>query len=249
MKSLQIFIYSALSTRPTLKILRYLTANKINILMYHGVIEDEDDLDCWWMLKRSAFERQIEYIHKHFRVVSLDEALDVIFTKKTKAKNLVVLTFDDGYRNFLDIVLPVLQSFDMPCIVYVTTGMVQHNSHIWTDQLFHSFHNSKKIEIDFSDLKLGTWRFDNKIYRRITSHKIIDILKTLPVEEKNDLKKRIIERLRETNSPEERDTVFDLLTIDDIKRISQQALVALGCHTMNHEILTKLPFDMAMNEI
>ena len=79
--------------------------------------------------------------------------------------------------HFLDIVLPVLQPFGMPCIVYVTTGMVQHNSHIWTDQLFHFFHNSKKSKLDLSDLKLGTWRFDNRNYRRITSHKIIDILK------------------------------------------------------------------------
>jgi len=242
-------VYSLSSLFYIADLCRRLTANKVKILMYHGVVHDEDDIDCWWMLKEKLFKKQIDYIAKHFQVVSLDEALEVILTQKKK-RNLLVLTFDDGYRNFCDVALPILKSFNMPCTLYVTTGLSQENSKIWTDRLFLAIHHSRKACLDLSDLSIGTWQLKDRYTKRLASHKIIDILKTFPVEKKNNLLEGIIKRINKDGySNYYVNNSFDLLTVNEIKNISEEKTVTLGSHAVSHEILTKLPLNIAAEEI
>lgn len=49
------------------------------------------------------------------------------------ATGLVALTFDDGYRDNLELGLPVLKSTSVPATVYVVTGDVGHPSVVWPE--------------------------------------------------------------------------------------------------------------------
>jgi peptidoglycan/xylan/chitin deacetylase (PgdA/CDA1 family) len=216
------------------------------MLVYHGVVGD-DATDCWWTAPQSMFQRQIEYIYRHFTVVSLDEALEALI-KKTKSKNLLVVTFDDGYRNVLENALPILHSLNMPCTIYLTTGPIQRHHLIWTDQLVLAFKNSTHLELDLSDSGLGRWQLIGNGIKRHSSQHLIDRLKTIPVERKNKLLKEIVGRLGATNDYSDPHP-FQLLSIDEVKRLAQDHLVTIGSHTVNHEILTQLPLDQAVREI
>ena len=42
-----------------------------------------------------------------------------------------MITFDDGYRDFVFYALPILKKYDLPCIHSVVYECVDQNSQIW----------------------------------------------------------------------------------------------------------------------
>jgi peptidoglycan/xylan/chitin deacetylase (PgdA/CDA1 family) len=84
------------------------------ILVYHRVGAGEREID----LSLDAFERQLSLLAEREPVLSLDEAL------RDHSSGGVVLTFDDGYRDFHDRVLPLLARDRIPALLYLATGLI-----------------------------------------------------------------------------------------------------------------------------
>lgn len=57
-------------------------------------------------------------------VISMDAAAAALSGRASMPRRAVVLTFDDGARNFRDHALPVLERHGFPAIVHVIAGMV-----------------------------------------------------------------------------------------------------------------------------
>jgi peptidoglycan/xylan/chitin deacetylase (PgdA/CDA1 family) len=47
----------------------------------------------------------------------------------------VMLTFDDGYRSVLTEALPILERYEIPALVFVSTGAVERGERFWYDAL------------------------------------------------------------------------------------------------------------------
>lgn len=62
-------------------------------------------------------------------VVTLDEALRRIAAPR--AGRFVCLTFDDGYRDNHDLLLPILESRGVPATVYVAPGLIDGTAPLW----------------------------------------------------------------------------------------------------------------------
>lgn len=84
------------------------------VLLYHRVGDGRSEID----MPVGAFERQLEHLRERERVLTLDEALD------GDPRGGVVLTFDDGYRDFVESVVPLLVEHRMPAVLYLATGLV-----------------------------------------------------------------------------------------------------------------------------
>ena len=99
----------------------------MQILMYHqvGPFKGIRTHRATYVNNR-CFRRQMAFLH-HFgyRVVPLSFLLqgEGAVGEISKAKT-VALTFDDGYKNFIDYALPVLQHYKFPATVYVLTKML-----------------------------------------------------------------------------------------------------------------------------
>ncbi|HET6813334.1 MAG TPA: hypothetical protein VFJ69_04905, partial [Actinomycetota bacterium] len=74
------------------------------ILLYHRVAGLGGEIDT----PPALFERQLAALATHERVLTLDQALD------GRAGGGVVVTVDDGYRDFSDTVLPLLHRYQVP---------------------------------------------------------------------------------------------------------------------------------------
>ncbi|MGH2697719.1 MAG: polysaccharide deacetylase family protein [Actinomycetota bacterium] len=83
------------------------------ILLYHRVGSGEREID----LPVDAFARQLELLAAHGDLLTLDQALE-------GRSGGVVLTFDDGFIDFHQHVLPLLVRHSAPALLYLATGLV-----------------------------------------------------------------------------------------------------------------------------
>jgi peptidoglycan/xylan/chitin deacetylase (PgdA/CDA1 family) len=89
----------------------------LSILVYHRVGVGEREID----LPLADFERQMAYLSERERVLTLDQALE-------DDGGGVVVTIDDGFRDFHEHVVPVLERHGVPAILYLATGLVEDGS-------------------------------------------------------------------------------------------------------------------------
>lgn len=94
------------------------TGPGIIILIYHSIAEEGSIVS----VPPREFQNQIKWLVDNYRIVSLDEAL----TCKSINEDVLVLSFDDGYKDYLTEALPILQRYNVPSIVYVVTNLVQN---------------------------------------------------------------------------------------------------------------------------
>lgn len=69
------------------------------------------------------FRRQIDWLQAHHRIVSLEETVEL--RGDPDAKDLVVLTFDDGYADVFHNAFPLLEDRRLPFTLYLTTGPIE----------------------------------------------------------------------------------------------------------------------------
>jgi peptidoglycan/xylan/chitin deacetylase (PgdA/CDA1 family) len=94
------------------------------ILMYHSIVNDHSD-DAY-SVAITAFQEQISWLRRHgFEIIHLSSLHRLLI--EGSAKNLnkkVVVTFDDGYKDFLTNALPVLKRNEAPATVFIVTEML-----------------------------------------------------------------------------------------------------------------------------
>ncbi len=88
------------------------------VLAYHRVGGQTDSpVD----LPTHLFRRQMAHLAASADVVDLDTALESLTDARSPAEPQVVLTFDDGTSDFVDIALPILADYGLPATLYVAT--------------------------------------------------------------------------------------------------------------------------------
>jgi len=92
----------------------------IAVLFYHR-IADEHPND--WTISNAVFTRQIEWLQRHFDMISLEEAQRRIRSGKNH-RMAVSITFDDGYADNCQGALPLLIKKRVPCTYFVSTNFI-----------------------------------------------------------------------------------------------------------------------------
>lgn len=95
-------------------LLRPRRAGDLVVLLYHRVGVGSGEID----LPRDAFERQMRTLAEEDRPVTLEQATS------NGSHGGVVVTFDDGTPDFHQYVLPVLQRYRVPAVLYLATEPV-----------------------------------------------------------------------------------------------------------------------------
>lgn len=92
---------------------------RFGILMYHHVTNDPNYKNSRLTVSPEILEQQISYLlDKGYKFLTLAQAVDE-FTGGVKLNKKLVLTFDDGYRDFYDQAYPILKKYNVPATLFV----------------------------------------------------------------------------------------------------------------------------------
>jgi|TARA_B100000315_G_scaffold67250_1_gene61078 peptidoglycan/xylan/chitin deacetylase (PgdA/CDA1 family) len=69
-------------------------------------------------LEFSDFRKQIFYLKKNFNILSNNQFIEILNSRKIPKKKSILLTFDDGYRDHFEYVFPFLKKQDVSAVFY-----------------------------------------------------------------------------------------------------------------------------------
>ena len=101
-------------------------------------------------------QKILEYRQKGYRIVSIDEAAEILeriqlSTVNCKLSTFITLTFDDGYSDNYTLAYPLLKRLGIPFTVYVSTGFIDNKQEMWWypgEQLGMSSNELKEMNAD-----------------------------------------------------------------------------------------------------
>jgi len=120
------------------------------ILLYHYVeyIKDyKDTIRASLNIRRDVFEKQVQDLLKEgYTFLTVAEAGEIISEKKVLPAKAVVLTFDDGYRDFYTDVFPILSFYKIKATVFIVSEFLNHSNNL-TDAQVRELVESGLVEI------------------------------------------------------------------------------------------------------
>lgn len=98
---------------------------RLPILMYHSIATDGPERLERWRLSPERFDEQLRYLRDAgYTSTTFDEWGKASLTRTPLAGRKVLLTFDDGYRDFLTDAWPLLRKYGFTATVFLVSGHV-----------------------------------------------------------------------------------------------------------------------------
>lgn len=107
--------------------------NPVAILMYHQVCDKKSPFS----VSPKTFEMQMRYLYENkYNVFALGDAVSMLQRNEDFLPKSVVITFDDGYKDFWN-AYNILQKFNFPVTLYIPTAYIgKINS--WNNEVMNS---------------------------------------------------------------------------------------------------------------
>ena len=221
---------------------RALTDKKIKVLLlvYHRVLDGARFNPLNNIVQPATFIRQIDAIAKKYSIVTLSDIIEQCRLGRTKGRNQVVLTFDDGYSDNYEIAFPVLQKKGLPAAFFLITDYMNSNKPLWDWQIINILSDCASIKnIELPDEVIRQGRFEPRLS---FTYRILNKMKPLTFTERQGA----ISSLKVKTS-----CAFNsdrCMTWEEAKKMSESGM-EIGSHSLSHRSLARIPFLEAKEEI
>lgn len=213
---------------------------RLSILVYHRV---HAQVDAIFPAEQDAarFERLMRFVAQSFRVLTLGEAIRRLQRGDLPPRALVI-TFDDGYADNVEVVLPILQRYGLVATFFVSSGFLD-GGRMWNDSVIEIVRACRQAELDLATFDLGSCSLAGPAARRLVIENLLPRVKYLNLDERE----AAIAHLQELSDVPELPTNL-MMTSEQLRQL-HRAGMEIGGHTVNHPILTMLTPAEAENEI
>lgn len=220
----------------------------VTVLMYHEIGRDEDSHEAWTVVRQADFRRQLDYVQKHYDIISLADALERVSSGAANGRPAAVLTFDDGNAGDLERMLPVVQNSGAPVTIFVSTMPVVAERGLWFNRVINALPDAGSFLVDLRSFGLSMYPVIGRRHIRRWSQVqvLLEAMKTLTSESCELAANEVVRQLSFVHS---RRSQVRPLTEAGIKELARCPLVDIGAHTHGHEILTMLPLAEADRSI
>ncbi len=130
---------SSVSSASSSSAQRLSRAVRIPILVYHYVEivqNPRDRLRQAMNIKPDTFELQLQLLQKNgYQTYFVRDIPAMIDGRQDLPQKGIMLTFDDGYADFYQYVLPLLQKYNMKATLYIVDNFIGKDGYLTADQL------------------------------------------------------------------------------------------------------------------
>ena len=194
---------------------------RLVILNLHRVSNDGNVF--YPSLSPQLFEDLLKFVTKEFNVITFRE----IEAYKQSEKPSVILSFDDGFYDFLEYAMPILDKYNVRVNLNVIPHCIESGEPVW-DVILGDYLNQAPIDlinkIELPNFEMKLTKFNKASYGLALTH----YLKQRPKEERENLWVSIHETMKKL------DIKFTkMLSKDDVIEISK--IHEIGVHSYSHE--------------
>jgi peptidoglycan/xylan/chitin deacetylase (PgdA/CDA1 family) len=189
------------------------------ILMFHRFTKDPASrIDCTGVVSDTFFDRLLRHIKQSgLPIVALRDVPELV----AAGRKFICLTMDDGYRDNMEIALPILRSHNVPATIFVPSAILDRTLDAWWLQVEELARKQREPR-----------RFYQKKIAELTANP------------------EALERARRffpISQAELNDRYF--MSAEEIITLAADPLIDIGGHTVTHPFLRRLPEELTWQEI
>jgi peptidoglycan/xylan/chitin deacetylase (PgdA/CDA1 family)/glycosyltransferase involved in cell wall biosynthesis len=217
-----------------------LADGKISVLLFHKVPETRHRLSPS-ELEISGFEQVLDAVMENFRILPLSEAVVALGKGRLPAKTACI-TFDDGYPEWIQYVVPVLERRNAHATFFVTSGQFD-NLPMWNERILSAVDRCAPDVQPLDLTEFGVPKLPlQTLQERQTAVRLLDgVIKYLPPARKE----AALQKLELHAGP---CGGVSSMTVKDLLQLHARGF-AIGAHSITHPILTKCSDEEAYQEI
>lgn len=143
-------LVSVYLVHPLVRLRRSRAPKGIPVLMYHSVSEEPESRVRPYFRTTThpdVFTRHMRYLHEHgYEVMNLAEAVNALETESNNIqRKRVVITFDDGFRDFYTNAFPILKKYGFTATMFVPTGFI-HAGRPWKNKAVMTWDEIRELK-------------------------------------------------------------------------------------------------------
>lgn len=152
----------------------------IRILMYHQVLPRSIAYKNDLIVTVENLDEQLIYIKKKFKTVFFKD-----LETSRSIENKIILTFDDGYYNNLQYLLPLLEKHQLKATIFIPTEFIQNDLDA-EEKVYMNFDEIRSLPPNLVEIALHS--HTHKIFSQLTlSEAEADLLKNIETLEQNQI--------------------------------------------------------------
>ncbi len=214
--------------------------NKLLILCYHG-FELEDEAS-WWpgvFISRETLSARMALLESRgFQVLSLNDALTRMYENRLP-HNSIVITVDDGFKSTVSHFFPVIELYQYPATIYLTTYYVQKQTPIYRLVVQYMFWKTTQEQL-LVDKPL--WTMETNVSADLTNPQVLkriswEIINFGEQQATDQQRQGILFQLGELLAVSYQDIIdrqsLTLMSVEEVRQLAQ-AGIDIQLHTHRH---------------
>ncbi len=222
----------------------------VTVLAYHELAQDNADVEAWTVVRKSDFLRQMDYLSRHYDIVTLDRAIARLEAPTGASRPLAVITFDDGDRGNADVLLPIVEELRIPVTVYIATRQVVDRNPYWFDQVINALQVDTVVDVDLGKYGLGRYQINRARGSKnwLEIERLLEALKALDPA----ARAQAVEAMLAAVPPMEqrrKNGQIEPMRVADVKALATCSWMTIGSHSHCHNLLTQLSASAAEESV
>ena len=209
------------------------------ILLYHGICRQNPLQFNTLFVKADTFEKQLQLYKKYFNIISLDDYYSERFS--TERFN-ICLSFDDGFANNYQYVLPLLEKYEVPACFFITAIRNTGNDILWNDVLAVAYkYGPRKIAVSGEEFSK---RSDGKYISSRSGLLLADILRRGDFAAKAEMMVQLEQYKKKAPAD-----YWMQMTAEQVKKMADNKWVTIGSHSHYHNDMATLSAASAAKDM
>jgi len=218
--------------------------DRVEILLYHGFCPGSiPDPRFPGLMPIQQFEDHIRTWMRYLPPMSLHQLLE-------PGARGVGITFDDGYANNFELAFPVLEKYQIPATVFLTTGFLDQSTPMWGRWLEFLVATAPARDSIFewrdSQIPLS---LTTPVRRREAVSGLNRRLRLLAIDEIHEFLGALEQHLQVRYCWDEVPSLLRPLAWDEVRTMRRSGLITFGCHTVSHPVLSRCTPEVQTFEI